>query len=145
MDNLISNIRETAVDINGHEEAIGSSIKSLAEDGNKLRSYMILYILASKSKAALEQMNGMLPDIEKRLLNDIEDVCKQTKEILDGAETRAKWIKDLMDALGNLCENTDLRSRERDLHSQMKKMEVALSSLVEIRNSRPFEQMYKEQ
>lgn len=141
MDNLINSIQDTAVYINEQEEVIDSSIKSLSENEDKLRSYLILYMLASKSKDALERMIDVLPDVEKRLRNDIDDVCKQTREVLDGVETRAKWIKDIMDALGKLCGNTDLQNHESELHNHMKEMEIALKSLIEIRNECPFEQL----
>lgn len=141
MDNLINSIQDTAAYVNEQEEVINSSIKSLSENEDKLRSYLILYMLASKSKFALEQMIDVLPDIEKRLRNDIDDVCTQTREVLDGVETRAKWIKDIMDALGKLCGNTGLQNRESELHNHMKEMEIALKSLIEIRNKCPFEQL----
>ncbi len=141
MDNLINSIQDTAVYVNEQEKVIDSSIKSLSENDDKLRSYLILYMLASKSKDALERMGNELPDIEKRLRGDTDHVCKQAREILDGAETRAKWIKDIMDALGGLCGNTDLQNRESELHNHMKEMEIELKSLIEIRNECPFEQL----
>lgn len=144
MDNLINSIQDTAVYINEQEEVIDSSIKSLSENEDKLRSYLILYMLASKSKDALERMIDVLPDVEKRLRNDIDDVCKQTREVLDGVETRAKWIKDIMDALGKLCGNTDLLRFESNLHNQMDEMEATLKSLIAKRNELPLNQLDKE-
>lgn len=141
MDNLISNLQDTAVYLNKQEETVDSSIRTLSEMEDKLRSYIILYMLASKSKDALEQMKDLLPDIEKRLREEVEGVCKQARDVLDGAETRAKWIKDIMDGLGKLCGDTELHNRERELHSQMETMETALKSLIEIRNRRPFDHL----
>lgn len=144
MDNLISSLQDTAVYLNKQEENIVSTINALSENEDKLRSYIILYMLANKSKDALEQMKGLLPDIEKRLLEDIDEVCRQTRDVLDGAETRAKWIKDIMDALGKLCGNTDLSMRESELHNQMEDMETALKSLIEKRAATPLDQLDKE-
>lgn len=56
MDNLINSIQDTAVYINEQEEVIDSSIKSLSENEDKLRSYLILYMLASKSKINISQV-----------------------------------------------------------------------------------------
>ena len=67
MNNLINSLQDTAVYLNKQEEDIVSSINALSENEDKLRSYIILYMLASKSKDALEQMKETLPDIEKRL------------------------------------------------------------------------------
>ena len=141
MDNLINSLQDTAVYLKKQEENIVSTINALFENEDKLRSYIILYMLVSKSKDALEQMKDALPDIEKRLREDVDGVCKQAREILDGAETRAKWIKDIMDGLGKLCGDTDLHTRARELHGQMETMETALKSLIEIRNRRPFDHL----
>ena len=141
MNNLINSLQDTAVYLNKQEEDIVSSINALSENEDKLRSYIILYMLASKSKDALEQMKETLPDIEKRLREDVDDVCKQARDVLDGAETRAKWIIDIIDGLGKLCGDKDLHTRERELHGQMETMETALKSLIEIRNKYPFEQL----
>lgn len=141
MDNLISSLQDTAVYLNQQEERIVSTINALSENEDKLRSYIILYILVSKSKDALEQIKGALPDIEKRLRKDVDDVCKQARDVLDGAETRAKWIKDIMTALGKLCGNTDLSMRESELHNQMEDMEAALKSLIEKRNVIPLDKL----
>ena len=144
MDNLISSLQDTSVYLNKQEENIVSTINALSENEDKLRSYIILYMLASKSKDALEQIKDALPDIEKRLLEDVDGVCKQARDVLDGAETRAKWIKDIMDALGKLCGNTDLSMRESELHNQMEDMETALKSLIEKRAAIPLAQLEKE-
>ena len=56
MDNLISSLQDTAIYLNKQEENIVSTIKALSENEDKLRSYILLYILASKSKDALEQI-----------------------------------------------------------------------------------------
>jgi len=143
MDNLINSLQDTAVYLKKQEENIVSSINALSENEDKLRSYLLLYMLASKSKDALEQMKDALPDIEKRLREDVDGVCKQAREILDGAETRVRWIKDIMDALGKLCGNSDLLDRESELHNQMDIMETALRSLVEKRNELPLNQLDK--
>lgn len=144
MNNLINSLQDTAVYLNKQEEDIVSSINALSENEDKLRSYIILYMLASKSKDALEQMKETLPDIEKRLREDVDDVCKQARDVLDGAETRAKWIIDIMDALGKLCGNTDLSTRESELHNQMEGMESALKHLIEKRDAIPLDQLDKE-
>ena len=144
MNNLINSLQDTAVYLNKQEEDIVSSINALSENEDKLRSYIILYMLASKSKDALEQMKETLPDIEKRLREDVDDVCKQARDVLDGAETRAKWIIDIIDGLGKLCGDTDLHTREKELHSQMETMEAALKSLVKKRNEIPLDQLDKE-
>ena len=144
MDNLISSLQDTAVYLNKQEENIDSTINALSDNEDKLRSYIILYMLASKSKDALEQIKDALPDIEKRLREDVDGVCKQARDVLDGAETRAKWIKDIMDALGKLCGNTDLSMRESELHNQMEDMETALKSLIEKRGAIPLDQLDKE-
>lgn len=143
MDNLISSLQDTAVYLNKQEENIVSTINALSENEDKLRSYLLLYMLASKSKDALEQMKDALPEIEKRLQENVGGVCKQAREILDGAETRVRWIKDIMDALGKLCGNSDLLDRESELHNQMDIMETALRSLVEKRNELPLNQLDK--
>lgn len=143
MVNLISSLQDTAVYLNKQEENIVSTINALSENEDKLRSYIILYMLASKSKDALEQIKDALPDIEKRLREDVDGVCKQARDVLDGAETRAKWIKDIMDALGELCGNSDLQDRVSELHNQMDIMETALRSLVEKRNELPLNQLDK--
>lgn len=144
MENLISSLQDTAVYLKKQEENLASTINALLENEDKLRSYIILYMLASKSKDALEKMKGVLPDIEKRLLEDVDDVCKQARDMLDGEEIRAKWIKDIMDGLGKLCGDTDLHTREKELHSQMETMEAALKSLVKKRNEIPLDQLDKE-
>lgn len=144
MENLISSLQDTAVYLKKQEENLASTINALLENEDKLRSYIILYMLASKSKDALEKMKGVLPDIEKRLLEDVDDVCKQARDVLDGEEIRAKWIKDIMDGLGKLCGDTDLHTREKELHSQMETMEAALKSLVKKRNEIPLDQLDKE-
>ena len=144
MDNLISSLQDTAVYLNKQEENIVSTINALSENEDKLRSYMILYMLVNKSKDALEQIKDALPDIEKRLLEDVDGVCKQARDVLDGAETRAKWIKDIIDGLGKLCGSTDLASRESELHNQMEEMEIALNSLLKKRNEMPLDQLDKE-
>ena len=144
MENLISSLQDTAVYLKKQEENLASTINALLENEDKLRSYIILYMLASKSKDALEKMKGVLPDIEKRLLEDVDDVCKQERDVLDGEEIRAKWIKDIMDGLGKLCGDTDLHTREKELHSQMETMEAALKSLVQKRNEMPLDQLDKE-
>lgn len=144
MDNLINSIQNTAAYVIEQEEVIDSSIKSLSENEDKLRSYLILYMLASKSKGALEQMIDVLPDIEKRLRDDVDGVCKQAREILDGLETRAKWIKDIMDALGKMCGNTDLQCCGSKLHNQMDEMEETLKLLIAKRNELPLNQLDKE-
>lgn len=144
MDNLISSLQDTAVYLNQQEKAIEGSINALSENEDKLRSYLMLYMLASKSKDALEQMKDVLPDIEKRLREEIDGVCKQARDVLDGAETRASWIKDIMDALGRLCGSTDLSGRENALHSQMEEMEKALEVLIAKRNELPLDQLDKE-
>lgn len=144
MDNLISSLQNTAIYINKQEENIVSTINALSENEDKLRSYIILYILASKSKDALEQIKYALPDIEKRLREDVDGVCKQASDVLAGAETRAKLIKGIIDALGKLCGNTDLSMRERELHNQMEDMETALKSLIEKRNAIPLDQLDEE-
>lgn len=144
MENLISSLQDTAVYLKKQEENLASTINALLENEDKLRSYIILYMLASKSKDALEKMKGVLPDIEKRLLEDVDDVCKQERDVLDGEEIRAKWIKDIMDGLGKLCGDTDLHTREKELHSQMETMEAALKSLVKKRNEIPLDQLDKE-
>lgn len=144
MENLISSLQDTAVYLKKQEENLASTINALLENEDKLRSYIILYMLASKSKDALEKMKGVLPDIEKRLLEDVDDVCKQERDVLDGEEIRAKWIKDIMDGLGKLCGDTDLHTREKELHSQMETMEAALKSLVKKRNEMPLDQLDKE-
>ncbi len=141
MDNLISSLQDTAVYLNKQEENLASTINALLENEDKLRSYIILYMLASKSKDALEQIKDALPDIENRLREEVDGVCKQAREILDGAETRAKCIKDIMDGLGKLCGDTDLHTRERELHGQMETMETTLKSLIEIRNRCPFDHL----
>lgn len=141
MENLISSLQDTAVYLKKQEENVASTINTLLENEDKLRSYIILYMLASKSKDALEQMKETLPDIENRLREDVDDVCKQARDVLDGAETRAKWIIDIIDGLGKLYGDTDLHTRERELHGQMETMETALKSLIEIRNRYPFEQL----
>lgn len=138
MDNLISSLQDTAIYLNKQEENIVSTIKALSENEDKLRSYILLYILASKSKDALEQIKDALPDIEERLREDVDGVCRQARDVLDGAETRAKWIKDIMNGLDRLCKDTDLYTREKELHNQMESMETALKSLIEIRNAGPF-------
>ena len=143
MGNLINSLQDTAVYLKKQEENIVSTINALSENEDKLRSYLLLYMLASKSKDALEQMEDALPDIEKRLREDVDGVCKQAREILDGAETRVRWIKDIMDALGKLCGNSDLLDRESELHNQMDIMETALRSLVEKRNELPLNQLDK--
>ena len=144
MENLISSLQDTAVYLKKQEENLASTINALLENEDKLRSYIILYMLASKSKDALEKMKGVLPDLEKRLLEDVDDVCKQARDMLDGEEIRAKWIKDIMDGLGKLCGDTDLHTREKELHSQMETMEAALKSLVKKRNEIPLDQLDKE-
>lgn len=144
MENLICSLQDTAVYLKKQEENLASTINALLENEDKLRSYIILYMLASKSKDALEKMKGVLPDIEKRLLEDVDDVCKQARDVLDGEEIRAKWIKDIMDGLGKLCGDTDLHTREKELHSQMETMEAALKSLVKKRNEIPLDQLDKE-
>ena len=144
MENLISSLQDTAVYLKKQEENLASTINALLENEDKLRSYIILYMLASKSKDAFEKMKGVLPDIEKRLLEDVDDVCKQARDVLDGEEIRAKWIKDIMDGLGKLCGDTDLHTREKELHSQMETMEAALKSLVKKRNEIPLDQLDKE-
>ncbi len=143
MDNLINSLQDTAVYLKKQEENIVSTINALSENEDKLRSYLLLYMLANKSKDALEQMKDALPDIEKRLREDVDGVCKQARDVLDGAETRAKWIKEIMDALGKLCGNSDLLDRESELHNQMDIMETALRSLVEKRNELPLNQWDK--
>lgn len=143
MGNLINSLQDTAVYLKKQEENIVSTINALSENEDKLRSYLLLYMLASKSKDALEQMEDALPDIEKRLREDVDGVCKQAREILDGAETRVRWIKDIMDALGKLCGNSDLLDRESELHNQMDIMETALRSLVEKRNELQLNQLDK--
>lgn len=144
MENLISSLQDTAVYLKKQEENVASTINTLLENEDKLRSYIILYMLASKSKDALEQMKETLPDIENRLREDVDDVCKQARDVLDGAETRAKWIIDIIDGLGKLCGDTDLHTRERELHGQMETMETALKSLVKKRNEIPLDQLDKE-
>mgnify|MGYP002622456133 CR=1 FL=1 len=144
MENLISSLQDTAVYLNKQEENIISTINALSENEDKLRSYIILYMLASKSKDALERIKDALPDIEKRLQEDVDGICKQARDVLDGAETRAKWIKDIMDALGKLCGDTDLSMRESELHNRMEDMETALKSLIEKRNAIPLDQLDKE-
>lgn len=144
MDNLISSLQDTAVYLKKQEENIVSTINALSENEDKLRSYLLLYMLVSKSKDALEQIKDALPDIEKRLQEDVDGVCKLAREVLDGAETRAKWIKDIIDALGKLCGNTDLSMRESELHNQMEDMETALKSLIEKRAAIPLDQLDKE-
>lgn len=144
MDNLFSSLQDTAVYLNQQEKTIEASIKALSENEDKLRSYLILYMLVRKSKDALEQMKDALPDVEKRLLEGVDGVCNQAREVLNGAETRAKWIKDIMDALGMLCGSTDLPSRESELHSQMKEMEKSLELLIAKRNKLSLDQLDKE-
>ena len=90
-------------------------------------------------------MKAEVVGIEKRLDEEINDVCKQAREILDGAETRAKWLKDIVDALGKLCNGMDLESRRTDLHNQMKEMEVSLNSLIKKRNEYSLEKLNKEE
>ena len=141
MENLIQSLPNTAVYLNHQEETIDSTIKALLEQEDKLRSYLLFYMLASKSKDALEQMMDELPNVENRLRGGIEGVCKQAREVLDGAETHAKWIKDIMDALGKLCGDTDLSERQTNLHHQMGEMEDALKLLIEKRNECPLDQL----
>ncbi len=143
MDNLISSLQDTTAYLNKQEENIVSTINALFENEDKLRSYIILYMLVSKSKDALEQIKDALPDIEKRLREDVDSICMQARDVLDGAETRAKWIKDILDALGKLCGNTDLSTRERELHNQMEEMETALKSLAKKRSEIPLDQLDK--
>ena len=73
----------------------------------------------------------------------LSSICLRAnlRDVLDGAETRAKWIKDIMDGLGKLCGDTALHTRERELHGQMETMETALKSLIEIRNRCPFDHL----
>lgn len=142
MDNLICHLQDTGLCLNKQEEKMDSFIKNLSESEDKLKSYLMLYMLVSKSRGALEQMKDLLPDIEKRLRNDIDDVCKQTRDVINGAETRAKWIKDIINAL-MLCGNTDLLSYENELHNQMDKMEATLKSLITKRNELPLNQLDK--
>lgn len=144
LDNLISSLQDTAVYLNKQEENIVSTIKALSENEDKLRSYIILYILASSSKDALEQMKDTLPDIEKRLQEDIDGICKQARVVIDGATTRSKWIKEIMDALGKLCGDKDLSERQTNLHNQMEEMEKALDALIEKRNEMPLNQLNNE-
>ena len=143
MENLIASLPNTAVYLNRQEETIDSTIKALSEQEDKLRSYLLFYMLASKSKDALEQMQDVLPDIENRLRGEIEGVCKQAREVLDGAETHAKWIQDIIDALGKLCGDTGLSERQTNLHNQMGDMEDALKILIERRNELPLDQLDK--
>jgi len=145
MENLIQSLPNTAVYLNQQVETIDSTIKALSEQEDKLRSYLLFYMLASKSKDALEQMQDALPDIENRLRGEIEGVCKQAREVLDGAETRAKWVKDIMDAMVKLCGDTDLPGRQTELHNQMEEMETALKTLIKKRNECPLDQLDKEQ
>jgi hypothetical protein len=145
MDNLVDSLQKTAVDLKKQEKTIDFSINALLNDDNKLRSYMILYLLAKKSNDALCLMKAEVVGIEKRLDEEINDVCKQAREILDGAETRAKWLKDIVDALGKLCNGMDLESRRTDLHNQMKEMEVSLNSLIKKRNEYSLEKLNKEE
>lgn len=145
MDKIIDSINyDTCKNLKELEDSFEASIKTLSDSGNKLRSFLILYMLVSKSKDALEQIKDALPDIEKRLQEDVDGVCKLAREVLDGAETRAKWIKDIIDALGKLCGNTDLSMRESELHNQMEDMETALKSLIEKRAAIPLDQLDKE-
>lgn len=144
MDNIVDRLQDTAVYLKQQEETIEGSINVLSENEDKLRSYLMLYMLANKSKDALEKMKDALPDIEIRLREEIDRVCKQAREILDGAETRAKWLKDIMDALGELCGSTDLSGRENALHNQMEEMETALKVLIAKRNELPLNQLDKE-
>ena len=141
MDNLINGLRETAFYLDKQEEIIDSTIKTLTSDEDKLRSYLLLFLLTKKCQDALSLIGTEVPVIEKRLREELDGVCKQARETLDGAKTHAKWIKDVIDGLGKLCGDTDLNSREMELHDDMVKMEVALQSLISIRNNCPFERL----
>lgn len=143
MDNLINGLRETAFYLDKQEEIIDSTIKTLTSDEDKLRSYLLLFLLTKKCQDALSLIGTEVPDIEKRLREELDGVCKQARDVLDGAETRAKWIKDIMDGLGKLCGDTNLHTRERELHGQMETMETALKSLVKKRNEIPLDQLDK--
>lgn len=141
MDNLISSLQDTAVYLNKQEENIDSTINALSENEDKLRSYIILYMFASKSKDALNKMKDEMPNIEKRFLKDSEDVCKQAEEILSGLKTHLDWVKDVMDALCDMCKDTDLVTRNTELHNQIVDMEKSLSILIEKRNNIPINQL----
>ena len=79
MDNLISSLQDTAVYLNKQEENIVSTINALSENEDKLRSYIIFYMLASKSKDALNKIKDEVPNIERRFFQEIENVCKESR------------------------------------------------------------------
>jgi len=141
MEKLFSNIQDTAICLHKQEETMDFSFKTLVEHGDKLRSFLILYMLASKTQEALNQMKPDVPGIEKRLCDEIEDVCRQSKEVITGLKTHLDWIKEIMDALGDLCKGSDLATRHTDLHKQIVEMEKTLSVLIEKRNKYPITQI----
>lgn len=140
MDNIIS-LQDTSKCLKEQNESLDTSIKTLLEHDNRLRSYMVLQMLVSKAECALSQMKDEIPDIEKRLLAETEDICKQAKQIIAGLKTHSECFKEVIDALGNLCKDTDLATRNIEIHNQIDEMNEALNVLIEKRNNIPIDQL----
>lgn len=141
MVNLISSLQDTAVYLNKQEENIVSTINALSENEDKLRSYIIFYMLASKSKDALNKIKDEVPNIERRFFQEIENVCKEAEELLSGLKKHIDCVKDIMNALDNMCMGTDLVTRNTELNNQIEDMEKSLRILIEKRNNIPIDQL----
>lgn len=141
MEKIIDSLQDTSKFIKEQEDSINSSIELLLKHDNRLRSYLVLKILVSKSEAALSQMKSEVPDIEMRLFKETEEVCEQAQKVISGLKTHSDWFEDIMNALGNLCKDTDLVTKNIEIHNQIEEMENALNDLIDKRNNCPLEQL----
>lgn len=144
MEKIIDSLQDTSKFIKEQEDSINSSIDLLLKHENRLKSYLLLKILVSKSEEALSQMKSEVPDIEMRLFKETEEVCEQAKKVINGLKMHSAWFEDIMNALGILCKDTDLATRNIEIHNQIDEMEKALNVLTKRRNELPMEQLDKE-
>lgn len=145
MDNLISSLQDTTVYLNQQEETIEASINALSENEDKFKSYIILYMLVSKAQDALNKMREDIPNIEKRFFKEIEDICKEAEELLSGLKIHIDCVKEIMSALDNMCMDTDLVTRNIEIHNQITGIEESLRILIEKRNNIPIDQLIQNQ
>lgn len=102
---------------------------------------MLLKMIVSKSSYALNIMKNEVPEIEMRLLSETEGTCMQAEDVVKGVRTHFDWCRDIIDAIGILCQGADLDIRQADLHQEITEMENGLKLLIERRNNLPLEQL----
>lgn len=141
MDKIIESIKDSGAYLRTQEQSLDSLIDTLLGSDNRLKSFLLLKMLVTKSEVALSKMKDEIQDIEKRLLKDTDEVCKQAEDVVKGVKTHSDWCKDIIDAIGALCKDSDLENRQTTIHQQIEEMESNLKELIEKRNSIPLEQL----